>query len=763
MGNLMATEDQSDGTDKDNQGASYHGLRRNSGKVKVDTTGLVKLFEKLESTATGEDKSDDSTHLSKTTFENAFEGPLERFGQLLFLQLVHGHTEKERLSQHHFVKSGKEVLRLNEESLKKYYFALFSASKDHLTKAEALEMVKCCYTLTLTASKIQPPTGDEDIVFESLVNSMFGSQSTLTLEALSTWMSWNSPHLYTGTHTWLLSVLQGARMPSELDIADVPHLDCIKQGTQLITMPMCGPSLHRFLHVTCNRKIKPPPLAPYSRKINPPPPAPVSTWLNTYLLVWYSHNTTVQQEDQTPTPSSSNHLVNTYLFGLISGIHITPQYSRKIKPPPPAPVSTWYSHNTTVQQEKSNPHPSSCNHLLNTYLLVSYQVFTSHHSTAEKSKPPPQLLYHLLNTYLLVSYQVFTSHHSTAGRSNLHPSSNNHLLEYLPPGLLSGIHITPQYSRKIKPPPLAPVTTWYSHHTTVQQEDQTPTPSSNNQPPAEHLPPGLLSGIHITPQYSRKIKPPPLAPVTTWYSHNTTVQQEDQTPTPSSSNHLLNPCLLVCTAGRSNPTPSSCNHLLNTYLLVSYQAHLSQFQSWSLLYSSNDHGLSANRFSYHVTSYHGPSVMLIAFEGNHVYCVASDTEWREDGSVFGGADCQLIQVSPSYRVIQVGAGLFLWNEKSRDKRRGIQIGKDSKTPPIFIPRDFDTVQHYGVDCRLHSIEVWSVGNQATKLAQMKQKQWEKKEVEKSRQQKLRLDPNWEENPDKAILEWGGIHTSHARR
>lgn len=28
---------------------------------------------------------------------------------------------------------------------------------------------------------------------------------------------------------------------------------------------------------------------------------------------------------------------------------------------------------------------------------------------------------------------------------------------------------------------------------------------------------------------------------------------------------------------------------------------------------------------------------------------------------------------------------------------------------------------------------------------------------------LRLDPNWEENPDKAILEWGGIHTSHARR
>lgn len=68
-------------------------------------------------------------------FQNAFEGPLARFGQLLFLQLVHGHTEKERISQHHFVKSGKEVLRLNEESLKKYYFALFSGSKDHLTKA----------------------------------------------------------------------------------------------------------------------------------------------------------------------------------------------------------------------------------------------------------------------------------------------------------------------------------------------------------------------------------------------------------------------------------------------------------------------------------------------------------------------------------------------------------------------------------------------------------------------------------------------------
>jgi hypothetical protein len=34
--------------------------------------------------------------------------------------------------------------------------------------------------------------------------------------------------------------------------------------------------------------------------------------------------------------------------------------------------------------------------------------------------------------------------------------------------------------------------------------------------------------------------------------------------------------------------------------------------------------------------------------------------------------------------------MVLWNEYSRDIRKGIHIGKDPKCPVIIIPSDFDT-------------------------------------------------------------------------
>ena len=48
--------------------------------------------------------------------------------------------------------------------------------------------------------------------------------------------------------------------------------------------------------------------------------------------------------------------------------------------------------------------------------------------------------------------------------------------------------------------------------------------------------------------------------------------------------------------------------------------------------------------------------------------------------------------------------MTLWNEHSRDMKKGIYIGKD-KSIELFIPGDFDSVEHYGVPCALHKVEV----------------------------------------------------------
>ena len=49
--------------------------------------------------------------------------------------------------------------------------------------------------------------------------------------------------------------------------------------------------------------------------------------------------------------------------------------------------------------------------------------------------------------------------------------------------------------------------------------------------------------------------------------------------------------------------------------------------------------------------------------------------------------------------------MVLWNEFSRDIRKGIHIGKDPKCPVIVIPSDFDTLEHYAVSCMINKVEV----------------------------------------------------------
>lgn len=49
--------------------------------------------------------------------------------------MQHGHTEKDRITKEQFVKAGKEILKMNDDNdQKKYYFKLFAAGKNFLTK-----------------------------------------------------------------------------------------------------------------------------------------------------------------------------------------------------------------------------------------------------------------------------------------------------------------------------------------------------------------------------------------------------------------------------------------------------------------------------------------------------------------------------------------------------------------------------------------------------------------------------------------------------
>ncbi|GFN99604.1 hypothetical protein PoB_002611000 [Plakobranchus ocellatus] len=195
-------------------------------------------------------------------------------------------------------------------------------------------------------------------------------------------------------------------------------------------------------------------------------------------------------------------------------------------------------------------------------------------------------------------------------------------------------------------------------------------------------------------------------------------------------------------------------------LLLRKMARLPQVQGWTLLYNSDQHGLSINRFNTHVTSYHAPNVTFLSFEGRNLYCLAVDRGWVEGPKKFGGEDCRLIQLLPVFRVVQAGANMVRWNENSRGIPKGIQVGCDGKSEVLNLPQDFDVAKHYGVSCGLNKLEVWGCGSESALTSQKNQRNWELKQVRREQGRKLRLNETWEDSPDKQLLQWHGVNVGN---
>lgn len=58
-----------------------------------------------------------------------------------------------------------------------------------------------------------------------------------------------------------------------------------------------------------------------------------------------------------------------------------------------------------------------------------------------------------------------------------------------------------------------------------------------------------------------------------------------------------------------------------------------------------------------------------------------------------------------YVIFSAGGPMVLWSEHSRGIRPGIGIGKDPKSQVLFLPSNFERIEHYDVACDLDKIEV----------------------------------------------------------
>ncbi|XP_064649374.1 uncharacterized protein LOC135501273 [Lineus longissimus] len=186
---------------------------------------------------------------------------------------------------------------------------------------------------------------------------------------------------------------------------------------------------------------------------------------------------------------------------------------------------------------------------------------------------------------------------------------------------------------------------------------------------------------------------------------------------------------------------------------------LSEILHWTNLYSSYLQGMSLNTLNFHIFSYKEPTIMLLKLEQGHLYCIGVDEEWKVGSQRWGGHSCIVIQLLPQLRIVQTGANMLFYNTETRGLPKGIQFGKDTKSVMLEIDEDMTTVKHYGVPLQLKVCEVWACGSPAARNAQMQQQQWEKKEVEKHKNRKLKVE-DWKDNPDRQLLNMGGVNVDH---
>ncbi|CAL8115588.1 unnamed protein product [Orchesella dallaii] len=182
-------------------------------------------------------------------------------------------------------------------------------------------------------------------------------------------------------------------------------------------------------------------------------------------------------------------------------------------------------------------------------------------------------------------------------------------------------------------------------------------------------------------------------------------------------------------------------------------------ETWSLLYDSEDQGLSINRFQHHVFNYRGPTLMFVKADNDYLFCIATDIEWRESCHFWGGEESLLLMVKPEFRIVEKGAKIFYANFSIRGYPFGIQVGKDPRNLSIEIKPEFTYVSYKQIPCKIIRLLAWGCAPPQVKVSQHDLRKWEAKQAEKNRKINL-SNPEWKDNPDKYLLELAGSYKSY---
>ena len=225
-------------------------------------------------------------------------------------------------------------------------------------------------------------------------------------------------------------------------------------------------------------------------------------------------------------------------------------------------------------------------------------------------------------------------------------------------------------------------------------------------------------------------------------------------------------------------------------------------RAWRCLYSSSDHGLSMNRFAHHASGYGGPTLLLAHTEHGETVGGYVDAPWKAGTKYFGGQDCFLFTLAPSfhvYRAAATGSNYAFFNPPKTGTLRGGHYGAEA-IPEVFgfggqpvrlrlgLEDDVNQLVWHNSDTsfalhpdaggalpegprRVRQLEVWGCGGADAEAAQRLLKERQARDTARAGKVDRAAmfggggGGDWRDgnNPDKMILETAGAHTFYSDR
>ncbi|KAJ8762205.1 hypothetical protein K2173_007361 [Erythroxylum novogranatense] len=259
----------------------------------------------------------------------------------------------------------------------------------------------------------------------------------------------------------------------------------------------------------------------------------------------------------------------------------------------------------------------------------------------------------------------------------------------------------------------------------------------------------------------------------------------DTSPTNDFGNYIL-------TRGRAWGISLSMRSSISTEIMKPFFPDSREKADDKLLYRSSLHGRGLNRFWSSVEGYHGSLLILVAATSGEISENSTNTmKWiiaaltheglQNKDSFYGSSGC-LYAICPVFQVFSPSGKEknFIYSHlhptgrvyDPHPKPVGIAFGGTIGNERIFLNEDFSrvTVRHHAVDktyqhgslfpsqgflpveASVSEVEVWGLGGDRAKEVQTSYKKREELFTEQRRKVDLKTFANWEDSPEKLMLD-----------